>query len=363
MLHWGHLKTYLNGTFEGDNLAELAPHVLSLSDHFNSGQGPTPWASRPASLAYLVYFHPLNFLRASRAGQEVLHSQPAFFESIELVVDFGSGSGAALFAVAELARRAGVASKIRWMAYDRSSEALTHLSSLARLAGIEVVTSTEASVVSRALQSCSKALLIASYSLNELTDTTAFLDQWPASSYLLIEPATRPHFLRLAQLRLQLLERSQTLLAPCPHSAECPLAKDGKDWCHSRVKSLSLPVWWEDLERRLPMKNQSITMSFLATQKTALAQSAATTSWSRLVGDTRLDKGQSRQLICQGPEKLWIRWFPNRIRGLPKDFQLPRDLRIKTQLLPEPSGQNFEIADPQLFVDPTQPACSSSARE
>lgn len=78
-------------------------------------------------------------------------------------------------------------------------------------------------------------LVIASYALNELSDQDAIatiLRAWTAArvALVVVEPGTQAGFALIKKLRAELVEMGAHLLAPCPHSAECPLPAD--DWCH-----------------------------------------------------------------------------------------------------------------------------------
>lgn len=82
-------------------------------------------------------------------------------------------------------------------------------------------------------------LVIASYSLNELLEKdrlTLVLRLWELTEKFLviIEPGTKAAFESLMKLRQSLLLKGAHLIAPCPHSNQCPLTE--KDWCHFSVR-------------------------------------------------------------------------------------------------------------------------------
>ncbi len=86
--------------------------------------------------------------------------------------------------------------------------------------------------------------IILSYVLNELSlkEQIYVLEKaYRATDNLLIliEPGTPEGFGHLLTARHLLTELGAHIIAPCPHSAACPLStrfKEGKDWCHFSVR-------------------------------------------------------------------------------------------------------------------------------
>jgi ribosomal protein RSM22 (predicted rRNA methylase) len=82
-------------------------------------------------------------------------------------------------------------------------------------------------------------LIVASYSLNELTekDRMEILEKlWGLTKkmFIIIEPGTKVAFESLKAMREKLLSLGGHLVAPCPHSNRCPLKEN--DWCHFSVR-------------------------------------------------------------------------------------------------------------------------------
>lgn len=78
-------------------------------------------------------------------------------------------------------------------------------------------------------------LVLASYVINELSEqeTEKLVARlWESTNGVLVivEPGTPAGFVRIRQVREQLLSLGGTVVAPCPHDQLCPLAED--DWCH-----------------------------------------------------------------------------------------------------------------------------------
>jgi ribosomal protein RSM22 (predicted rRNA methylase) len=79
-------------------------------------------------------------------------------------------------------------------------------------------------------------VVVMSYALGELSGSNAEItlrQAWNSAGQflLLIEPGTSVGFSGINRARSFLIATGAHLLAPCPHSLECPMAAAG-DWCH-----------------------------------------------------------------------------------------------------------------------------------
>lgn len=192
-----------------------------------SGQDKRLVSEEADTAAYAVVRMPATFGAACAALQHTLTAAGA---EIRSVLDIGTGTGTAAWAVfstlntvekmtcverepamirfaASLMEGTSFAEKIRWVQADmcdfRPEEPYD--------------------------------LVIASYSLNELSDAkrAAVLQKlWAAAGkvLLLVEPGTPEAFRQLKLARTALLENGARMLAPCPHGNTCPLSAE--DWCH-----------------------------------------------------------------------------------------------------------------------------------
>jgi len=122
---------------------------------------------------------------------------------------------------------------------------------------------------------------------------------------IVIEPSTQPIGRQLMGQRTRLLEEKFHLWAPCTHQGACPLLVHSKtDWCHDRVH-WTAPDWFKNIEALLPMKNQTMTYSYLAASQRA----APVRSEGRVVGDELKEKGKSRWLYCRSEEREFLSWL------------------------------------------------------
>ena len=271
---------------------ELAKSVLQLSDYFvNNPDGETPWQEKWAQAAYLCYYLPLNFLRVRRVLWQI--EQQKFFSGLDHGYDFGAGLGTATLALRHIFKGP--------MTLIEKSEAATRIAdkAFAELRPHQWL---------KSLQQISephKSFVIFSYSLTELSS----IPEWALKSegLILIEPSTEQDGRRLLEWRQDLLDKGYQILAPCTHSQSCPLLTHSKhDWCHDRLH-LALPEWMQKIEQHLPMKNRTVTVSYLVARKKPLAP--VTPGLTRVVGDLLKEKGKDRQLICQDSERKYLTWM------------------------------------------------------
>lgn len=80
-------------------------------------------------------------------------------------------------------------------------------------------------------------LVVAAYVLGELAagdvaDVTAGLWRAAGSALVVVEPGTPTGYRRVIEVRSALVAAGATVVAPCPHDRECPLARVPGEWCH-----------------------------------------------------------------------------------------------------------------------------------
>lgn len=286
----------------------LADDVLRLSDFYiQNPKAATPWDQTWAQKALLVYYWPLNTLRFQSVYQELEENQ--FFSGIEKFYDFGAGPGtaAAILMKKEKSVTAIESSNIpqRWFPEIKWSEKMSPQNN-----------------------SCT----VLSYSLTELSQLPPAALQ--SDSLIIIEPATQTDGRNLLRLREQLLKQNYFAWAPCSHQQACPLLTHSKnDWCHDRIH-FDAPKWFSEIEQHLPMKNKTLTMSYLAVKKVA----PPVRTWARLTSDKLPEKGKTRQLVCRGPDREFLSWMHR--DGEPPEFFLGEKVVL----------ENFEVKSNELRI-------------
>lgn len=269
----------------------LAKCVLTLSDYFiQKPDAFTPWNEPWAQIAYLCYYLPLNATRLRGIVTEA--TKKNFFQGLEYAVDFGAGLATASLVLAET-------QKLQFQLAERATEPQELIENFFPQFKAEWLRSFNTARI----KNPKKTLAIFSYSLTELED----LPEWAyhCEGLMLVEPSTQQDGRKLLQLRQKLLEKGYHVWAPCTHEGPCPLLTQSKtDWCHDRVH-FEAPTWFQKMEEQLPMKNRTLTMSYLLLRKTPPAK----TQGVRVVGDRLEEKGKDRQLICRSSEREFLAWM------------------------------------------------------
>jgi hypothetical protein len=285
--------------FSLENPKPLADSVIRLSDQYQKDAKTTPWDQPEFMAAYLAYFFPLNYIRNCKVFAEMAR----FKEQLPFddYVDFGFGLGSSLLA----ARDQGVVeSKHSLHALDISSRPL------------DVYTEYfDPSPLRRqyVANKARRALGVFSYSLNELTQVPGWF--FTLDTVVILEPSTSVWGRKLMAFRDKLKAEGYYLWAPCTHQKDCPLLiHSQRDWCHDRVH-WQQPEWFSELETHLPMKNRTMTHSYLVASRHAPHDEDGV---GRVVGDELKEKGKSRWLFCRGDQREFLSWLNK--QGDPPSF-------------------------------------------
>ncbi|HMN69777.1 MAG TPA: small ribosomal subunit Rsm22 family protein [Bdellovibrionales bacterium] len=277
----------------GEDVARIHESVLKLSDFYlERPAAPTPWDMPYALPATLAYFMPLNFARGMAVFRELERFVPS--DAIREIWDFGSGLGTTHWVLEEQ----------DWL----TPRALRHIEISRRAAAFHDDLAAMAparwkSLGQTAARPGSGALAVFSYSFLEMpgVDVSAF------DHLLILEPSTRERGRALMAKRAELLAAGYEALAPCTHAGDCPLlVHSPRDWCHQRIH-FEAPEWWLEMESHLPMRNRTLTFSYLL-----LSRAVRDQKWrgaTRVIGDTLAEKGKTRQMVCRGPEREFFTWL------------------------------------------------------
>lgn len=291
------------------DLRALAGDVLKMSDYYAADPtATTPWLEPWCQRAQLAYFLPLNVIRLRRVIRE--GHRVGFFRGLRSAVDFGAGLGAMDFAgllesAPAASPRGPHESGTPWR---RPHE--IEISPVARRLRERLAPPFESSAYGPESET---DLFLSSYALTELDelDAAAFLERSP--NLLIVEPSTRDDGRRLSEFRDRLIAAGAFAWAPCTHQGRCPLIlNSATDWCHDRVAveggAFGDPPWRAALERFLPIKNRTLTMSYLYIS-TRRPPAGVDGAYARLTGDPQVEKGKTRQLFCRGEAREFLAWM------------------------------------------------------
>lgn len=243
-------------------LTELALAGISAADLVRAGEllskryraevqdGRLHLTDDLAARAYLVIRLPATYAAISACTRAVAVVRPDF--APRTLLDVGAGPGSALWAAAERWSSLGDALLIE------ASPTIRAWGERATAGAPFGVSWRTADVTSELTGVKPRDLVSAAYVLNELAPAARdeLVDRlWSltADTLLLVEPGTPAGWARILSARARLIAAGASLLAPCPHAADCPLASP--DWCHfsqrvartrSHRQAKRADVAWED---------------------------------------------------------------------------------------------------------------------
>lgn len=211
----------------------LARHVDALSARYRAGgAASTPILGRPElAAAYAAYRMPATFAAAASALRQAALRCPGFAPTT--LLDLGGGTGAASWAAASVFPSLDAITVV-----DHARDALAVGRSLAKRSRRRALREAEWRQ-DRINQDIPTAdLVVVSYVLSELTPREQLVlarDACRAGSLVVVvEPGTPDGHRRVLDARRALLEHAGRVIAPCPHSAACPM--EDPDWCHFAVR-------------------------------------------------------------------------------------------------------------------------------
>lgn len=277
--------------------AQAVRWIKNLSDIYINEKGSEDiWVLPENRYAYLSYFLPLNLLRLKAVISEA--QRLSFFHKLSHIVDIGSGPCATQLAFSDFPRLS-----LDFYGVEPAGEAQTlgqKLSNKLNLTPQRFIS--EAGCKDHLNES---SLLVFSYSLNEFSNPPIELMK-KSEAILILEPSTQVYGRKLQELRSTLIKEGFYIWAPCTHQGGCPLLLHSKkDWCHNRIH-IELPTMLQENENLLPMKNRTLTYSYLLARKTATPH---TKSKTRVIGDTMKEKGKTKQAICRSEEREFLSWL------------------------------------------------------
>jgi ribosomal protein RSM22 (predicted rRNA methylase) len=247
------LRQAIDRALEGIALADLAAAAAALSQRYREERrnGAFYVASRRDALAYVAVRMPATYAAIRASFDAIAEARPDF--APKTMLDIGAGPATALWAAAEC-----------WPALDDAL--LVEPSAVLRACGEELAAEAQlpnmtwciTNVASDAIDGAPGDLVTLAYVLNELAPEvrkSALQRLWrlTGDTLVIVEPGTPAGWQRILTARRELIESGAHVIAPCPHTHECPL--QAPDWCHfakrvarSRLhrQAKGADVPWED---------------------------------------------------------------------------------------------------------------------
>ncbi|NUM59136.1 MAG: hypothetical protein HUU56_10920 [Bdellovibrionaceae bacterium] len=328
------------------NSKKIADAILFMSDFYiENPLATTPWNERLTWIAQLSYYFPLNYLR----NKAVIEEMKKFWNVREFsqIIDYGSGLGTSSWGFID----------------DFDPEKIYQFEKEPKLKNYWENTpfkwlNDEKALLAKIDRT---SLGVFSYSLTEkeIGKTLSLLEKF---NYLMIvEPSTQEDSRKLLEIRKKLIEKGYSIVAPCTHQLSCSLLEQSKrDWCHDRIH-FEKPEWFSKIENHLPMRNDTLTFSYLLAYKTeersrVLKKTIEIAGLARMTGDLQKEKGKTRQLICFNSERNFLTWIHKEIT--PPDLKrgslikTPKNLKTVSNEL---RVQNNEDIIPVTELESSQP--------
>lgn len=224
------LREAVDAALEGISTSDLARASTALSQRYRGEvrDGRLHVANDLAVRAYLAARLPATFAAVRAALGAAAELQGDF--APRTLLDIGAGPGTALWAAADVWPSIDDALLVEASAAMRTwGERLSQHAPVARIAWQAGDAATAIAGQSR------RDLVTVGYVLGEL-DPAARLALvralWTVTAHMLVivEPGTPAGWQRVVEARGALIEAGAHIVAPCPHTAACPLS--APDWCH-----------------------------------------------------------------------------------------------------------------------------------
>ncbi|NLU70165.1 rRNA methyltransferase [Streptomyces sp. HNM0574] len=304
----GQLRTALAQLLDGLPPRKATAAVERLIANYR-GKTPTEapvLRDRADVVAYAAYRMPATFAAVSAALGALADRLDGWAPADH--VDVGGGTGAATWATAatwdDAAPEGGVTRATTVL--DWAAPALDLGRELAASSGSPALRAAEWR--RRSLRSSGEPLPAAdlvtvSYVLGELEpeDRRAVTDSAAGAgrAVVIVEPGTPDGYLRIREARETLTAAGLRVLAPCPHSGQCPIVP-GEDWCHFAAR-----VPRSSLHRQVKggsLAYEDEKFAYVAAVRPELVP--GTPAASRVVRRPVLRKGQVLLDLCTADEEL-----------------------------------------------------------
>lgn len=222
-----YLTATLTARLQGVSRSDAAQRSDTISKTYRSGGGSATIRNESDALAYALARMPATYAAVVASLNALQEIRPDFAPTS--LLDCGAGPGTATWACAE--------------AFETlETFALLDANPALRALAIELARETDRKIdyslgdaPTKIAEAHAADLVIASYVINELTDTTReklVAAMWAKTNdtLVIVEPGTPAGYQRILDARAQLIKAGAHVIAPCPHDVACPLVKP--DWCH-----------------------------------------------------------------------------------------------------------------------------------
>ena len=227
------LELAIENEIQGIKITELRELVQNLSNRYmnEKREGQTLLSKQKEALAYSCTRMPATFCAVTTALKHTLNIAEDF--KIESVLDIGSGTGAATWAINEIISPKKNTCLEREEAMRNVGQALMKYSE--EMKKVEWINAdiTNAKIIKGA------DLIVSSYMINELKqeerkNVIQKLLSLESKIILILEPGTPEGFKNIKEIQKIALENGLHIVAPCTTQEICKLPEN--DWCHTTIR-------------------------------------------------------------------------------------------------------------------------------
>lgn len=295
----------------------LVEQVKALSHTYTRDRDHLATQADPIA-GRLRFFLPRDLPKVEGPLSDLSHRGLLPKRSTWRVLDLGAGLGTTTLGVAGFAKRAG-AKALDVTAVEQDDIGLRVLESLARGCGrgglaphtVPITLAVDNSDMTTVADRYSGPfdLILMGLSLNELFNDRATVERRvaylqrltrllaPDGSIVLVEPALKTTSRALQSVRDVLVDRGLHIAAPCTHTANCPLLRRERDWCHQQL-TVPLPAPLVPLAKQAGLRFERLTWSHLVIH--AGPRLPEREDW-RVVGGPIVSKGRVEWQVCSKP--------------------------------------------------------------
>lgn len=281
------LKEAIEKELLGIKHKEVVEESQRISKRYreNDGKGRKLVTKQSEAIAYAISRMPSTYCAVYSALAQSLRN---YDKEIKTVLDVGSGTGAATWAVENLTnanqitclerekemRNIGIKlmegqlsfQNVKWQEFDLIKEEITK----------------------------NADLVVTSYVINELTEEDrkrAIIKMWNATNQILliIEPGTPEGFKHILEAREILLNEGASIIAPCAHQNECGIEKD--DWCSFYVRVARTGIQRQAKKGELGYEDEKF--SYMAFSKMPVKRCD-----SRILRHPQINSGHVKVKLC-----------------------------------------------------------------
>ena len=289
------LRQAIDGELEGISLAHLAGAAATLSQRYRAEtrDGRFHLSSDLSARAYLATRMPATYAAISASFAAIIEAAPDFRP--RSVLDVGAGPGTATWAAASMWGSLAEGTLIEASPAIRDvGERLSAALPLDRV-------SWQARHAGDGLRDLPRSdLVVLAYVLDELdlaarAPLIARLWELTGHTLTIVEPGTTEGWRRILAARDQLIGAGANILAPCPHSAACPLSPP--DWCHFAARVARSRLHRESKGGSVPWEDEKF-IYLAASRHPGIAQPA------RVLAPPQISKAAVTLKLCEPDGKL-----------------------------------------------------------